>query len=207
MDTIQHYTDLEAVLLKLFERRASCRSYSTMPVPLRAVDMIMRSAQGRRQDDAGRYTPSAHALYPLRLYLLSRRVSGLERGLYRVDTESSDGHVKLADAPPVGALLSASLADDACLEEAPAIAVVAARTDEALAHFSGQQADGLRGARYVDVEAGAAVQNMSLCAAAQGLGGVLVMGLDEARTAQVLALPKGDAIVCLYCMGLPANQS
>lgn len=73
----------------------------------------------------------------------------------------------------------------------------------AIDHFADQQADGLRGTRYVDFEAGAAAQNMYLAVTAAGLGGVVVMGFDDVKMKQALRLERPFFSVALFCVGHP----
>lgn len=213
-------------LARLLKRRQSCRDYSAMPVPLRAMLHLVKTAQGPSGKSGARTAPSAHGVYPLRLYLLARRVEGLDPGIYRytgdgrmadcetghtlVDAEGDiegqearHGLEVFASSLPEGALVSASLADDTWLDSAAAIVVIAADRPRAIQHFSDQSADGLRGARYVDIEAGAVIQNLYLATAALGLGGVVVMGFDEARMQRLVPLEPGFDLVALYCVGDP----
>lgn len=80
---------------------------------------------------------------------------------------------------------------------------VGARLDVAIRHFAEQQPDGMRGARYVQFEAGACTQNTYLAVAAENLGSVVVVGFDDDRLKDVLSLPDGTYPIALFCIGHP----
>lgn len=189
---------------RLLARRRSIRDYAETPIEAAALHRLLAAGQGFTAGDGKRAAPSAHALHPLALFAVARRVDGLAPGCYGYDV----GNRQLRGiAPPLeaGALLSTSLADDTWLETAPAVIVIAADRAAAIRHFADQSPDGMRGARYVDVETGACAQNMALAAAALQLGGVFVMGVDERRLAQVLPLPAPFEPVALFCVGWPGG--
>ncbi|GAB3676142.1 nitroreductase family protein [Salinisphaera aquimarina] len=194
-------------LADLVERRRSVRDYTPADVPAAALQRLLRNAQGDSQSDAGgwRNAPSAHALYPLELFVIARRVTDVEAGLYAIEREHGRLAKRLGTIEP-GALLATSLADDEWLESAAVVIVVAADQQTARAHFADQQPDGRRGDRYVDIEAGAVLQTLHLSAEAEGLGGVIVMGFDESALARQLMLPAERAPVALFCLGVPAGE-
>ena len=188
------------VLYSLVSRRRTVRQFTDAPIEVRALMRILACAQGVSGTDGKRGAPSAHALYPLRLTVIARRVQGLQPGTYTFDPQRA-GLDRVAPGPTPGSLLAASLADDLWLETAPVVIVISADHDLALRHFADQQPDGLRGARYVDVEAGAVAQNLYLAALVEDLGGVLVMGVDDEALARALTLPAANKPVALFCLG------
>ncbi|NYT75874.1 SagB/ThcOx family dehydrogenase [Alcaligenaceae bacterium] len=215
-------TDL-AALQRLLRLRRSCRDYSGIPISLEAVRYLAEAAQGPVQKVGARTAPSAHAVYPLQLYILVRQVEGIEPGFYRYsvvqdeqqylstgEEQGESGNSQrhrlhaLHTLPQTLSLVTASLAEDTWLDTAAAIIVIAADRQRAIQHFADQSADGQRGARYVDIEVGAVIQNLYLVTTALGLGGVAVMGFDEARMQQLLRLEAGFDLVALYCVGDPA---
>jgi SagB-type dehydrogenase family enzyme len=159
------------VLKDLLSARRSIRSFREHPLSLTSLETLLHAGQGHTSPDGKRTAPSAHALHPLGLTVVVRRVQGLSSGVY-----TYDGHTgklsRSGDALDEGSLNSAALGDEMWLEDAPAIIAIVADREAAIRHFSDQQSDGLRGARYVDFEVGAVTQNMYLSATAAGLGGV-----------------------------------
>lgn len=188
------------VLYSLISRRRSVRQFSDAPIDQQALIRILNCAQGVTGSDGKRGVPSAHALYPLGLVVVARRVQDVAPASYVFDPERTCLD-RLASAPAAGSLLSVSLADDLWLETSAAVIVITADYASALQHFCDQQADGLRGARYVDVEAGAVAQNLYLATLVENLGGVLVMGVDDAALAKQLGLPAEHQPVALFCLG------
>jgi SagB-type dehydrogenase family enzyme len=193
-----------AALDSLLRNRRSVRDYSGAAISRGALCRILASGQGVTSPDGNRAAPSAHALHPLTLHVVARRVRGLEPGLY-AHQPASGQLLRAGPAVPDGTLLRASLADDTWLETAAAVIAIGADRQRAIRHFADQQPDGLRGLRYVDFEAGAVAQNMHLRTVSEGLGGVTVMGLDDQILASGLALPDAMETVALFCIGaLPA---
>ncbi|MGP8432770.1 SagB/ThcOx family dehydrogenase [Paraburkholderia fungorum] len=192
---------VEALETLLWSRR-SVRAYSELPIGLRSMQRILAAAQGITSDDGKRTAPSAHALCPLELFVVIRRVRGLDPGFYKYSPEDCN-LCAIGQAPMDGELLSTALGDDKWLEDAAAVVVVAARLDEAIRHFAEQQPDGMRGARYVQFEAGACTQNMYLAVTAENLGSVVVMGFDDHYLKDLLPLPEGTDPIALFCIGPP----
>ncbi len=188
------------LLYSLISRRRSVRQFTDTPIDEHVLIRILTCAQGVNSGDGKRGAPSAHALYPLGLTVLARRVQGIDAGSYVFDPQRNRLDL-LAHVPVSGSLLPTSLADDEWLETAPVVIVITADHDLALRHFADQQPDGLRGARYVDVETGAVAQNLYLAAQAENLGGVLVMGVDDQTLARQLTLPAKHKPVALFCLG------
>ncbi|MBS62428.1 MAG: nitroreductase [Salinisphaera sp.] len=202
--TAQH-PDRRVALAELIEHRQSGREYSAAPIGRAALERIVHCAQGRSRSGK-RNAPSAHGLYPLRLFAIVHRLQGSAQGLYALDMpDALLGAWRKAIAPE--ALRATSLADDAWLEHAAVVLVVAADYEAANAHFFDQQPDGRRGERYVHIEAGAVLQNMHLATLAEGLGGVIVAGFDARRLADLLALPAPLQPVALFCVGARAEAS
>jgi len=195
----------DAVLLKeLMSKRRSVRSFSEKPLSVDFLEAFLYAGQGCTSADGRRTAPSAHALFPLTLMVVVRHVDGLVPGVYSYDSQAGK-LVRTQELIDDGVLNSAALGDETWLEDAPAVIAVVAERQSAIDHFASQQADGLRGARYVDFEAGAAVQNIYLAVTAAGLGGVVVMGFDDIKMKEALRLELPYFPVALFCVGHPLN--
>lgn len=188
------------VLYSLISRRRSVRQFADAAIGDQALLRIINCAQAVNDSEGGRGAPSAHALHPMGLTVIVRRVSNMEPGSYRFDPVRQQLS-RQGEAPGAGSLLPVSLAHDTWLEAAPVVIVITADYASALRHFADQQPDGQRGARYVDVEAGAIAQSLYLAALVENLGGVLVMGVDDAALADLLAMPPAHKPVALFCLG------
>lgn len=185
-------------LMPLLARRRSQREFFLRPVTQEALARILISGQGITSADGKRAAPSAGSIYPLQLMVIARQVEGVATGVYRfVPPDIALVHHRTGDC----------LLEDAMHEEQPwvdraaAVIVVACDLSSVLREFADQQPDGQRGIRYADFEAGAAVQNMHLCAVEEKLGGVPVMGFKDEETAAALALPDGLTPIALFCVG------
>lgn len=187
-------------LYELISRRRSHRQFGSSAVSADALKRILVCAQGLNNADGGRGAPSAHALHPLGLTVIARRVQDMAPGTYAFDAQTHELH-RTVNVPPQGGLLAVSLAEDTWLETAPVLIVITADYASALAHFADQQADGRRGARYIDVEAGAVAQSLYLAAMVEELGGVLVMGVDDTALSELITVTAGHSPVAVFCLG------
>ncbi|MDI1330172.1 SagB/ThcOx family dehydrogenase [Pseudomonas sp.] len=195
-------TQNTALLKDLLSTRRSVRSFSEEPLSLAVLETFLYAGQGCTSADGRRTAPSAHALHPLVLRVVVRQVEGLAPGVYTYDCQA--GKLSRVAGPIAnGSLNSAALGDEKWLEDAPAVIAIVAERGLAIDHFAAQQADGLRGARYVDFEAGASAQNMYLAVTAAGLGGVVVMGFDDIKMKQALGLERALFPIALFCVGNP----
>ncbi|GAB4324894.1 MAG: SagB/ThcOx family dehydrogenase [Candidatus Sumerlaeia bacterium] len=169
-------------------RRRSVREFRPDPLSLAEIGQLLWAAHGRVSTGHRRTIPSAGAIYPLDVWLVAGNVRELEPGLYRYD---SDGHA-LACAwrgDCRAELLAVALNQDMLLC-APATIVIAADVKRTAMKY------GRRAARYVDMEAGHAGQNVYLQCAARNLGTVAVGAFEDEGVKRVLRLP--DALTPLY---------
>ena len=181
--------------------RRSVRTYSAEPIPLDRLERLVHVAQDPTGDGDHRAAPSAHALYPLRLYVTAGRVRGLDVGMYSADPAGTGFEpVSSRDLRPL--LRAAAFDDQPWIEDAAAIISLYADIEVANSHFHDQPPLGGRGERYVFIEAGAVAQNMLLQATAMNIATVLVAGFDDEETARIQDL----ALTPLMhiCMGIPA---
>jgi hypothetical protein len=65
------------------QTRRSVRSYAQEPPTLEDIAQLLWAAQGVTSHNRFRTAPSAGALYPLEVYIVSGNISGLEEGIYR----------------------------------------------------------------------------------------------------------------------------
>ena len=65
---------------------------------------------------------------------------------------------------------------------------------------------GARASRYVALEAGHAAQNLLLEATSRHLVGVPIGAFDDAKVAQLLALPSGEEPLYLVAIGYPRHS-
>lgn len=189
----------------LLRERRSIREFDEGPISLSALNRLIWAAQGKTSKMGGKTVPSAHALYPLRLFAFAANVTGLKSGFYTVDTE--DGKLEIQHNKDIRSNLQAAAVDDqSWIGDAACIISVCADFVAACQHFSDQEPYGQRGIRYVYIEAGAATQNMLLQAAAEALAAVMVAGFKDEATCEILNLPANCAPVLHICIGLPKSR-
>jgi SagB-type dehydrogenase family enzyme len=172
--------------------RRSVRSFSSRPLQFAELSQLLWAAQGVTGPRGQRTAPSAGALYPLTLYAAVGRVAGLPPGLYRY---RPTGHaLVIAGRRDVRAGLS-SAAGQTWVAQAPLILVVCADGSRVEAKY------GRRGSRFVDIEAGHAVQNVHLQAVALGLGSTDVGAFDPSEVKDTLRLAGMEAPLLLAPVG------
>lgn len=181
------------------QARRSVRSYSKAPLTLEEVAQLAWSAQGVTNQQGFRTAPSAGALYPLELYLLAARVSGLEPGLYRYLPQHHTLQ-PLSRGDLQGKLAMAAY-NQGALRKAAAVFVITG-TQQRTARKYGQRAG-----RYVHIEAGHAGQNLLLQATALGLGSVVIGAFVDNAVKGVLGLAAGEEAISLLAVGRPAEQA
>lgn len=163
------------------QRRRSVREFAEGPLSLQEVSQLLWSAQGTTDPRGLRSAPSAGALYPLEVYLVTGEVLGLRRGVYRYEP-GRHGLVLLRKGDQRGELCRAALGQP-WVEKGAAILVITAVYDRTTRKY------GKRGRRYVHMEAGAVAQSVYLQATALGLGTVAVGAFHDDRVRQALGLP------------------
>ncbi len=177
------------------ERRRSRRAYTSAPVKLAELGQLLWAAQGVTGPEGQRTAPSAGALYPLELYVAATHVEDLARGLYHYDAD-------LHTLEPVSAgdkrrALAEAAHEQACVQFSACMVLVAAVEERITEKY------GLRGLRYVPIEAGAAAENILLQAAALGLGTVIVGAFDDSKVARIAELGEGEHMVLMTAVGRP----
>lgn len=171
-------------------QRRSVRSFADTPVSREQVGQLCWSGQGITDEQRGfRAAPSAGALYPVELYVVTP--DGV--GHYEPATHSLEHHM----AGDVRAALRQAAFDQAAVGEAPLVFAIAA-VFERTARKYGERAE-----RYCMLEAGHVAQNILLQATALKLAGVPVGGYDDARVASVLRLPDNQRVLYLLPLGHP----
>jgi SagB-type dehydrogenase family enzyme len=177
-------------LEQALERRRSERSFRSDPLPIATIGQLLWAGQGITSTDGKRTAPSAGALYPLELYLVTATevMHYLPRG-HRAEVRAG---------PDLRPELQAAAFGQAPVGAAPDVIVVAAVPDRTRAKY------GARAEAFVDREAGHATQNILLQAAAGGLAAVPIGSLDPSRAATALALPSDQTVLYLIPVGLAA---
>lgn len=178
----------------LLMKRRSARDFTGGALTLDELSRLLWAGQGISHSSGKRTVPSPHGLNPLSLYLVAGEVADVEQGVYayepRAGTLNAVGHGDLRQE-----LYRAALEDQPWLRTCAALIVIAGDMRGAEREFASQAPDGMRGRRYIYMEAGAAAQNMALQAAALQLGSVLVGGFDDGAVSRCLGLASEPLIM------------
>lgn len=174
-------------------RRRSVREFEKRPLTLSEVSQLLWAAQGFSDPEGKRTAPSAGALYPLEVLVVTGRAGELPAGVYRYRPASHDLRL-LAQGDKRPKLAAAALAQD-WLADAPVTIVLAAVLARTARKY------GRRAERYMHLEVGHAAQNVHLQAVALNLGTVVVGAFDDAEVKRVLSLDTEEQPLCLMPVG------
>jgi len=171
-------------------QRRSVRAYTAQPLTLAELSQLLWACQGITSAAGLRTAPSAGALYPLEVYLVTAD------GVYHYVPQ---GHrMQLGARGDVRQDLAKAAVGQAPVADAPAsfvITAVYARTE--------QKYGAERTPRYVHLEAGHAAQNVLLQAVALGLGGVPIGAFYDDQVQRVLGLPADHQPLYIIPVGHP----
>src|SRR5215468_10426052 len=174
-------------LEKAIGKRRSLRAFRPDPLPMATIGQLLWAGQGVTSPDGKRAAPSAGALYPLELYVVTPE---------QVMHYLPDGHrAQTRTASDLRPELKAAAVGQSSVGAAPVVIVVAA-VPSRLSDRYGDKAEA-----FVQIEVGHAAQNILLQAAALGLAGVPVGSLDPSRAADTLALPTDQTVLYLIPVG------
>lgn len=177
-------------LEQAFALRRSRRAFRPDPLPVATIGQLLWAGQGVTSSDGKRTAPSAGALYPLELYVVTRA---------EVMHYLPHGHrVEIRAVPDLHPELESAALGQATVAEAPDIVVVAAVPSRTRARY------GAWAETFVALEAGHAAQNILLAATAAGLAAVPIGSLYPSQVATALTLPADQTVLYLIPVGLPS---
>ena len=170
-------------------QRRSRREFTNQALTEQEISQLLWAAQGITADWGGRTSPSAGALYPLELYVITPTAYGHYR---------PQGHrFELLAERDLRSELAAAALEQPAVRGAPLTLVIAA----VYARTTGKY--GSRGRRFVELEAGHVTQNVLLQAVALGLAAVPIGSFDDQRLAHTLRLPREHAPLYIVAVGHP----
>lgn len=177
-------------LEQALEARRSTRSFSGELLTRTEIGQLLWAAQGLTDEEGHRTAPSAGALYPLELDIVTP--DGVARYV-------PDGHgLAPRGATDLRPALQRAALDQAAVGEAPLVIVVSGAVERTAARYGAERAE-----RYVALEAGHAAQNVLLQAVSLGLGAVPVGAFDDAEVRRILGLAVGEGPLYLIALGHP----
>ena len=175
------------------QRRRSIRNYAKTPVSLNEVAQLLWAAQGITTGRRFRTAPSAGALYPLEIYLVSGNVVDLPTGIYIYRPHVHDLILMVEDDHRRD--LKRAALHQGAIGRAAADIVICAVFERVTGKY------GERGIRYVFMEAGHAAQNIALQATALDLGTVPIGAFDDHRVARILQAEKNEQVIYILPVG------
>jgi SagB-type dehydrogenase family enzyme len=169
-------------------KRRSVREFAKRPLTREQIGQLCWAAQGITDARLKfRAAPSAGALYPIELYVVT--AEGVDR--YRPAGHELERHVR---GDLRGAVQAAALGQEAIGDAAACVAITAVVKRTARKY-------GKRALRYCFIEAGHVAQNILLQATALELGAVPIGAFEDQKVAQVLKLPDDHRVLYLVPVG------
>jgi SagB-type dehydrogenase family enzyme len=169
-------------LPELLSSRRSIRRFLDKPVPLAAVSKLLWAAQGITNERGFRTAPSAGALYPLEMFIVTGPAPDLVAGMYRYEPK---GHQLLRIlSGDFRARLSETALNQTAIRDAPLTVVISAVFQRTQKKYIN------RGSQYVYIEVGHAAQNLILQAESLELGTVPIGAFHDDKIASLLNLTK-----------------
>jgi SagB-type dehydrogenase family enzyme len=177
------------------QQRRTVRGFQARPLTLAALSQLLWSAQGITGRRYKRAAPSAGALYPMDLYVVSAQagVNGMAAGVYHYQPE---GHLlaQVAEGDLRMATADAALGQR-WMAKAPVNLVITAEYARVTVKYRE------RGVRYAMIEAGCIGENLFLQAEALGLKAGMVGAFHDRVLGQVLHLPSAHEPLLVMPVG------
>jgi SagB-type dehydrogenase family enzyme len=170
--------------------RRSVRSFSAEALTRVEIGQLLWAAQGVTDAEGHRTAPSAGALYPLELDVVTS--DGLAR--YVPDRHG----LAVRGSTDLRAALREAARDQAAVGEAPLVIAISGVVERTATSYGRERAT-----RYVTLEAGHAAQNILLEAVSLGLAALPVGSFDDGAVRRILALADGEAPLYLIVVGHP----
>lgn len=189
---IKNNISLEEVI---FSRRSE-RNFKQKDLTLPQISQLLWAAQGitlKKGSYNFRTAPSAGALYPIEIYLLSKN------GLFAY---LPNGHkLDALSEQDLRKKLAVSALGQTAISEAPVNIVVCAVYSRLTAKY------GQRGIRYAQIEVGHIAQNIHLQAAALGLSSVPIGAFNDEGVKKILSLPADHEPLYIIPVGYSDSSS
>ena len=197
----------DVALSRLLRARASCRRFEATPIDVGALATLLAAGYGvlgrsrfGSMEMLERPVPSGGGLYPLEFSVLARHVDGVAAGIHHYHA-LCHGLEARRDIDLPKPLLDYLFMGQGYATAAPVLIVVSGAFERTLGKY------GDRGYRYLLLEAGHAMQNINLCAAALGLGSCNLGGFFDDELGDLLRLEHGvEFPVYAVAIGVPAED-
>ena len=161
-------------------KRRSISEYRNAPISSENLSQVLWAGQGITERRGLRTAPSAGALYPLEIYVVAGKVTGIPAGIYQYRSHTNE-LVRIV-AGDRREDLSKTARNQRCVRTAAAVVVISAVYERTTASY------GERGVRYAHMEAGHAAQNISLQAVALNLGCLLIGAFHDSEVKKIMQM-------------------
>ena len=187
-------SSVESTLLK----RKSIRRYTDEPLTLVEISQLLWAAQGVTHHRGFRTAPSAGALYPLEIYIVAGKVTGLAAGIYKFKPNK---HVllKIVEGDKRSELCKAAL-NQSAVKNAPVVILFFAVYQRITVKY------GQRGLRYVFIEVGHSAQNICLQAVSLGLGTVTIGAFNDDKVKKIVNCEADEEPLYIMPVGKLKNK-
>lgn len=200
-ETIQlpgpQYDSRFSVESALLERR-SIRTYSDEPLTLAEISQLLWAAQGVTHLRGLRTAPSAGALYPLEIYIVAAKVTGLATGIYKYKPGFHE-LLHVVEGDKRADLCRAAL-NQSVVKNAPVVILFCAVYQRMTVKY------GQRGIRYAFIEVGHSAQNICLQAVSLGLGTVPMGAFHDDKVKKLLNCEESEEPLYLMPVGKLRNK-
>ncbi len=174
--------------------RRCVREFTSRPLTPKQISQLCWAGQGVTEPQEGlRAAPSAGALYPIELYLVT--ADGVDH--YSPRQHRLARHL----AGDVRPALRRTALDQEMISDAPLSVVIASNLKRMTRKYGG------RAMRYCLLEAGHVAQNILLQATAIHLAGVPIGAFEDRKTAAVVKLPASERVLYLLTIGYPRRDA
>lgn len=186
---------IEAVL----KSRRTRRDFQDQGLTLKQVSQMLWAGQGVTADWGGRSAPSAKSTYPLSLFLIANKVTGLDPGEYQyLPGDRTPVHrLKPIKEVELQKALFETLKESS-FKNAPAVIIITGNMDKMAESYGGIPHD-----KEVYLEAGHVGENLYLQAESLKLGLVTITGFDEVKVKDLVTIPASETIIYLVPFGIP----
>jgi len=187
-------SSVESTLLK----RRSIRRYTDEPLTLVEISQLLWAAQGVTHHRGFRTAPSAGALYPLEIYIVAGKVTGLVAGIYKYKSNHHE-LLKIVEGDKRSELCRAAL-NQSAVKNAPVVILFCAVYQRITFKY------GQRGIRYVFIEAGHSAQNICLQAVSLGLGTVTIGAFNDDKVKKIVNCEADEEPLYIMPVGKLKNK-
>ena len=183
----------EISLEQAIKERHSVRRYKNESLCLSEIGQLLWACQGMVNEYGFRTVPSAGAVYPIEIYLAVNNIDKLIAGIYKYHPQ--DHSLEPIIEGDKKTELCKAAKQQPCVSSAAANVIICGDYNLVIKKY------GPHSAKYVDMEAGCASQNLHLQATTLGLGTVFVAGFNPDDIAEIIDCLKNETPICIMPVG------